>query len=129
MRLYCLFIAVSSSDVPSLSLRNSEILLFFLLLHPYAQHCIPSLPISFSFSNLYLVCFRELSTSAENVPKKSANFYCWCAFCTLISILTEGLKRFLFPISQPKFSPNPIFLVTALFKFYSFLLMNPSPIA
>ena len=31
---------------------------FFLLLHPYA-HCIPSLPISFSFSNLYLVCFRE----------------------------------------------------------------------
>ena len=101
----------------------------FFLLHPYAQHCIPSLPISFSFSNLYLVCFRELSTSAENVPKKSANFYCWCAFCTLISILTEGLKRFLFPISQPKFSPNPIFLVTALFKFYSFLLMNPSPIA
>ena len=90
------------------------------LLHPYAQHCIPRLPISFSFSNLYLVCFRELSTSAENVPKKNANFYCWCAFCTLMSILTEGLKRFLFPISQPKFSPNPIFLVTALFKFFFF---------
>ena len=78
MRLYCLFIAVSSSDVPSLSLRNSEVLLFFLLLHPYAQHCIPSLPISFSFSNLYLVCFRELSTSAENVPKKKRKFLLVC---------------------------------------------------
>ena len=129
MRLYCLFIAVSSSDVPSLSLRNSEVLLFFLLLHPYAQHCIPGLPISFSFSNLYLVCFRELSTSAENVPKKKRKFLLLVCFLYSDLNLTEGLKRFLFPISQPKFSPNPIFLVTALFKFYSFLLMNPSPIA
>ena len=36
--------------------------------------------------------------------------YIWCVL----------EKRFLFPISQAKFSPNPIFLVTALFKFYFF---------
>ena len=52
----------------------SQLRSFFLLLHPYAQHCIPSLPISFSFSNLYLVCFRELSTLAENVPEKKRKF-------------------------------------------------------
>ena len=78
--------------------RNSEVLLFFLLLHPYAQHCIPSLPISFSFSNLYLVCFQELSTSAENVPEKSANFYCWCAF---------WLYRYVTRTNVSFFDPSP----------------------
>ena len=73
-------------------------LLFFLLLHPYAQHCIPSLPISFSFSNLYLVCFQELSTSAENVPEKSANFYCWCAF---------WLYRYVTRTNVSFFDPSP----------------------
>ena len=81
---------------------------------------------------IYIWCVLEnFPHQPKTCPKKSANFYCWCAFCTLISILTEGLKRFPFPISQAKFSPNPIFLVTALFKFYffCFLLMNPSPTA
>ena len=95
VRSYCLFIAVSSSDVSSLSLRNSEILGFSLLLHPYAQDCIPRLPISCRFSNLYLVCLRERSAWAESVSEKSASFYCWRAFCTLISIciLSKGPKR------------------------------------
>ena len=119
MRLYCLFIAVSSSDVPSLLLRKSEVLLFFYCTH---MHNIAFLAYPFlSVFPIYIWCVLEnFPHQLKTCPKKNANFYCWCAFCTLMSVLTEGLKRFLFPISQPKFSPNPIFLVTALFKIFFF---------
>ena len=49
---------------------NSAVLLFFLLLHPYAQHCIPSLPIScsnrkkkiYNFCRTYFVSHKRVET-------------------------------------------------------------------
>ena len=94
---YCRFL-VRCTFAIALQLATQKCCSLFLLLHPYAQHCIPSLPISFSFSNLYLVCFQELSTSAENVPEKSANFYCWCAF---------WLYRYVTRTNVSFFDPSP----------------------
>ena len=126
---YCrFFVRCTFAIAPQL--RSFALAFFFYCTH---MHNIAFLAYPFlSVFPIYIWCLLEnFPHQPKTCPKKSANFYCWCAFCTLISILTEGLKRFLFPISQPKFSPNPIFLVTALFKFYflCFLLMNPSPIA
>ena len=95
---------------------------FFYCTH---MHNIAFLAYAFlSVFPIYIWCVLDnFPHQPKTCPKKSANFYCWCAFCTLISILTEGLKRFIpnFPaqIFTKSYFPSDCLVQILFFWFFA----------